>query len=179
MSTCDLRYVSHKMYEGKPKLEGLPATFATEESGCSTLEITMYDKYADIEVVLIYTAFDKLDVITRSAVITNKSEKPFKITRALSACVDFDTDKMDMITLNGSWARERALLKDADFTMVNSLLIPAGANHHIRTTRSLLFATITLTRIRARCSVSTSFIQATSMLRQKLLSIRKLVSLWV
>lgn len=109
MSTCDLRYVSHKMYEGKPKLEGLPATFATEESGCSTLEITMYDKYADIEVVLIYTAFNKLDVITRSAVITNKSEKPFKITRALSACVDFDTDKMDMITLNGSWARERAV----------------------------------------------------------------------
>lgn len=109
MSTCDLRYVSHKMYEGKPKLEGLPATFATVESGCSTLEITMYDKYADIEVVLIYTAFDKLDVITRSAVITNKSEKPFKITRALSACVDFDTDKMDMITLNGSWARERAV----------------------------------------------------------------------
>lgn len=109
MSTSDLRYVSHKMYEGKPKLEGLPATFATEESGCSTLKITMYDKYADIEVVLIYTAFDKLDVITRSAVITNKSEKPFKITRALSACVDFDTDKMDMITLNGSWARERAV----------------------------------------------------------------------
>ena len=109
MSTCDLRYVSHKMYEGKPKLEGLPATFATEESGCLTLEITMYDKYADIEVVLIYTAFDKLDVITRSAVITNKGEKPFKITRALSACVDFDTDKMDMITLNGSWARERAV----------------------------------------------------------------------
>lgn len=109
MSTCDLRYVSHKMYEGKPKLEGLPATFATEESGCSTLEITMYDKYANIEVVLIYTAFDKLDVITRSAVITNKGEKPFKITRALSACVDFDTDKMDMITLNGSWARERAV----------------------------------------------------------------------
>ena len=109
MSTCDLRYVSHKMYEGKPKLEGLPATFATEESGCSTLEITMYDKYADIEVVLIYTAFNKLDVITRSAVITNKGEKPFKITRALSACVDFDTDKMDMITLNGSRARERAV----------------------------------------------------------------------
>ena len=49
MSTSDLRYVSHKMYEGKPKLEGLPATFATEESGCSTLEITMYDKYSGID----------------------------------------------------------------------------------------------------------------------------------
>lgn len=109
MSTCDLRYVSYKIYEGKPKLEGLPATFATEESGCSTLEILMEDKHAGLEVRLIYTAFDELDVITRSAVISNKGEKPVKITRALSACVDFDTDKMDMITLNGSWARERAV----------------------------------------------------------------------
>ena len=34
---------------------------------------------------------------------------PFKLTRVLSMCVDFDSDKFDMITLNGSWARERAL----------------------------------------------------------------------
>ena len=60
-----------------------------------------------------------------------------------------------------------------NFTMVNSLLIPAGANHHIRTIRSLLFATITLTRIMARFSVSTLFTLETSMLRQKLLSIKK------
>ena len=31
-STCDLRYKSHRIYKGKPALEGLPATFATEES---------------------------------------------------------------------------------------------------------------------------------------------------
>ncbi|MGN0594213.1 MAG: glycoside hydrolase family 36 N-terminal domain-containing protein, partial [Hominimerdicola sp.] len=109
MSTCDLRYKSHKIYKGKPALEGLPATFATEESGAETLEITMLDQHAGIEAVLIYTAFDKLDVITRSAIFRNVGDRNVKITRALSACVDFDTDKMDMITLNGSWARERAV----------------------------------------------------------------------
>ena len=109
MSTCDLRYKSHKIYKGKPALEGLPATFTTEESGAETLEITMLDQHAGIEAVLIYTAFDKLDVITRSAIFTNVGDRNVKITRALSACVDFDTDKMDMITLNGSWARERAV----------------------------------------------------------------------
>lgn len=109
MSTCDLRYKSHKIYKGKPALEGLPATFATENSPAETLEITMLDKHAGIEAVLIYTAFDKLDVITRSVIFTNIGERNVKITRALSACVDFDTDKMDMITLNGSWARERAV----------------------------------------------------------------------
>ena len=30
-SACDLRYVSHKIIEGKPKIPGLPATFPTEE----------------------------------------------------------------------------------------------------------------------------------------------------
>lgn len=109
MSTCDLRYVSHKIYKGKPALEGLPATFATEKSGAETLEITMRDKYACIEATLIYTAFDDLDAITRSVNFKNYGENPVKLTRALSACVDFDTHEFDMITLNGSWARERAV----------------------------------------------------------------------
>ncbi len=108
MSACDLRYVSHKIYKGKPKLEGMPATFA-EESEAETLEITMLDKHLGMEAVLVYTVFEELNAITRSVRITNKGSDPFKLTRVLSMCVDFDTDKFDMITLNGSWARERAL----------------------------------------------------------------------
>lgn len=107
MSCCDLRYVSHKITDGKPKLSGLPATFATDKSPAQTLEITMYDSHAKLEVLLIYTAFEKLDVITRSVILKNTGNKACTLTRVLSACVDFDTDKYDMITLNGSWARER------------------------------------------------------------------------
>ena len=107
MSACDLRYVSHKIYDGKPELEGLPATFATEQSPAETLEITMIDKHAGLEAVLIYTAFENLDAITRSVVVKNIGNNACTLTRVLSACVDFDTDKYDMITLNGSWARER------------------------------------------------------------------------
>ena len=43
MTTCDLRYVSHKVYKGKPVLDGLPATFANEDEA-ETLEITCIDK---------------------------------------------------------------------------------------------------------------------------------------
>lgn len=108
MSACDLRYASHKIYKGKPKLEGMPATFA-EENEAETLEITMFDKHLGMEAVLIYTAFNDLDVITRSVRITNKGTAPFKLTRVHSMCVDFDDDGYDMITLNGSWARERVI----------------------------------------------------------------------
>ena len=109
MSTCDLRYVSHRIFEGKPELEGMPATFATDNSPAQTLEITMRDEHEDLEAVLVYSVFENLDVITRSVRFTNKGDKPLKLTRALSTCVEFDDEKMDMITLNGSWARERAV----------------------------------------------------------------------
>ena len=109
MTAVDLRYKSHRIYKGKPELEGMPATFATDESGCETLEITMEDKPSGLEAVLVYTAFDKLDVITRSVRVNNVGSRSIQLTRVLSACIDFDTDKFDMITLNGSWARERAV----------------------------------------------------------------------
>ncbi|MGN1133289.1 MAG: alpha-galactosidase [Oscillospiraceae bacterium] len=111
MSACDLRYKSFKTYSGKPKLEGLPATFATEQSPCDTLEIVLEDKHAGLEVTLIYSAFENLDAITRSVRIKNVGEAPCNLTRVLSACVDFDSDKYDMITLNGSWARERHIVR--------------------------------------------------------------------
>lgn len=111
MSACDLRYVSHVIYKGKPKLFGadgivLPATFA-EENEAQTLEITCIDRYAGLEAVLVYTVFNDLDAVTRSVRLKNIGVNPVDIRRVLSACVDFDTDSFNMITLNGSWARER------------------------------------------------------------------------
>ncbi len=106
-TTVDLRYVSHRIYKGKPALAGLPATFVNNDDEASTLEITCIDKPTGLQATLFYTAFTNLDVITRSITLKNTGEKPIEITRVLSACVDFDDDCYDMITLNGSWARER------------------------------------------------------------------------
>ena len=108
MTTCDIRYVSHKIYKGKPALEGLPATFA-KENEAETLELNCIDKHTGLEVVLVYTAFEDLNVITRSVRLKNSGNAPLNVKRVLSACVDFDNDGYDLITLNGSWARERVL----------------------------------------------------------------------
>ncbi len=106
MTTCDIRYVSHQIYKGKPALEGLPATFANEDEA-ETLELNCIDKHTGLEVVLVYTAFEDLNVITRSVRLKNGGSAPLNVKRVLSACVDFDNDGYDLITLNGSWARER------------------------------------------------------------------------
>lgn len=108
MTATDLRYQSHKVYKGKPALEGLPATFANEDEA-ETLEITCIDKHTGLEAVLVYTVFNDLDVITRSVRLKNTGGAPLNVKRVLSMCVDFDNDGYDMITLNGSWARERCI----------------------------------------------------------------------
>ena len=104
--SCGLTYLSHKIYSGKPALPGLPATYGGEED-CATLELRCHDRYMDLEVSLLYTALEKLDVICRSARIENCGGKPVTLTAALSACLDMDNKDFDLITLHGSWAYER------------------------------------------------------------------------
>lgn len=103
---CSFSYVSHRIIEGKPQLTGLPATFGDKDT-CMTLEITGEDKHIGMVVKLYYTAFLDVDVITRSVKVENKGDKPFYLTKVYSACIDMDNQDYDMISLHGSWARER------------------------------------------------------------------------
>lgn len=103
-----LSYVSHEIIEGKPELTGLPATFG-DTGECETLKIICEDTCAGMQVELLYTVFSDVDVITRSAKVVNAGSEPFYLTKVYSACLDMDNRDYDMITLHGSWARERHL----------------------------------------------------------------------
>ncbi len=116
MSSLDLKYVSYEITDGKPvltqKLEDctvtLPATFAGKDEA-QTLAITLEDKRTGLNIILYYTVFADLDVITRSVKAVNKGGGSFDLRRILSTAVDFDSEEYDFITLNGSWARERIM----------------------------------------------------------------------
>ena len=105
-TACKLQYSSHEIYKGKKCLKGLPATFGSKNE-CTSLEITCLDKDLNLEVVLLYTVFEELDVITRSVRVKNCSKDEIFINKILSTCIDFDGINYDMISLHGSWARER------------------------------------------------------------------------
>jgi alpha-galactosidase len=105
-TACKLQYRSHRIFGGKEKLSGMPATFGNEKE-CTSLEITCIDKDLNLEVVLAYTVFEELDAITRSVRVKNCCDNSITITKALSMCVDFEGIDYDMISLHGSWARER------------------------------------------------------------------------
>ena len=68
----------------------------------------MADKVTGMRVTLIYTAFNSLDVIIRSARIENASQRPADIDRAMSICVDLPGMDYDLITLYGRHCKERS-----------------------------------------------------------------------
>ena len=101
-------YKNHQIQKGKPKLSGLPATFA-EEKDCETLVITCEDRVSGLELELFFSVFSDLNVITRSAKLINKGKKEVFIERMLSACLDMDDRNCELLTLCGAWARERRI----------------------------------------------------------------------
>lgn len=109
-TACKLKYCSHKIFEGKKELKNLPATFG-KNNECTSLEISCLDEEANLEVTLIYTVFENLDVITRSVRVKNIGKEDVFLTKVLSMCIDFDGINYDMISLHGSWARERHILR--------------------------------------------------------------------
>ena len=101
-----LLYSGHRIFSGKPDLPGLPAAFAAD-SDCETLELLCRDSCLHLEVTLRYTVFSDTDAIARSVLIRNEGEAAVILTRALSASVEWDDLSRDILTLHGSWARER------------------------------------------------------------------------
>ncbi|MCR4927857.1 MAG: alpha-galactosidase [Lachnospiraceae bacterium] len=110
-STCELVYESHDIIKGKKKLSGLPATFA-DESEAETLEIKCVEPDLGFHVILSYTAFSDVDIITKSVRVINDSADTFYLERIISAVLNIeDTPAYDMITMHGSWARERHICR--------------------------------------------------------------------
>ena len=51
----DFQYQSHEITEGKPVLEGLPATYAENGQEAETLTVTLADPVTKVQVQLLYT----------------------------------------------------------------------------------------------------------------------------
>ena len=104
----NLKYKSHKIYNGKYSLNGLPALF-DYKGNTQTLEILMQDDVIGLEVRLLYGVFEKEDVITRSVIIKNHSKENVQIDKILSANLDFSYGDFDIINFTGRHTMERQM----------------------------------------------------------------------
>lgn len=110
---CELHYEGYGILEGKPPLPGMPSTFCRdkEAGGGATLELYCRDQVLGLKVILRYSIFEDSEAVIRSAVLVNEGEETLYLERALSACMDMDMEEGDLLTLGGSWARERHMVR--------------------------------------------------------------------
>jgi alpha-galactosidase len=104
----EMRYRSHRIYAGKPRLEGLPSVYTESDGEAQTLELELADDYSGLSVTLLYTVFAERNVLTRSARLSlREGAQGVRVLRALSASLDFHDCDFDCLYLAGAWARER------------------------------------------------------------------------
>lgn len=98
-------YQGHEIIPGKPKLEGLPATWGSEDK-VTTLQVMMEDKRSGLEAVLSYSVFKDCGVIARSIRLENKGKAEVEIVKIASWGGDLEVGEWDFIQLCGDHVRE-------------------------------------------------------------------------
>lgn len=129
-TTTDIRYLDHKIYDGKPKLKGLPATYCNDDSEAQTLELITIDKFTGAKVTLYYTAFANYSVVTESVKVENTGKETFEIEKVASCCVNFPSMDYNMINLSGVWSRERRVIIRHLAHGIQSVASKRGSSSH-------------------------------------------------
>ncbi|MDO5701855.1 MAG: alpha-galactosidase [Lachnospiraceae bacterium] len=107
-ASCDLRYHSYSISDGKYSLPGLPAVYAEDGDGAETLHIILRDRWDEsIEVELLYGVLPDMDIITRSVIVRNRGKETWFVKRIMSASLDFISGSFDLMTFYGRHGMER------------------------------------------------------------------------
>ncbi len=128
-TSCDLRYVSHEIRDGKYEIPGLPAVHATADRA-ETLVIIMEDRRTRLRLELFYGVLSERDVITRSVRIINRGSDTVVLEKAASACLDLIHGRYDFIHFAGSHNGERYFEKNSAMKGVRSVGSKRGVSSH-------------------------------------------------
>lgn len=122
-------YRGYEIVKGKPKLTGLPATYAGEEEA-TTLIVTLEDHRVSASLQLFYTVFHHLPVITRTVKIENIGEHTLSLNKLMSSSIDLPDSDFKMVHLSGTWSRERHIKERELVQGISSVSSIRGASSH-------------------------------------------------
>lgn len=106
----NFEYDHFAIFKEKKSLENLPSLRGEQTE---TLAIHLKDSQQQLEMVLTYTIYDALPVITRSVEYRNNGHQPIYLENAGSMLLDFPRCDFDLLTLNGAHTNEANLHRQA------------------------------------------------------------------
>ena len=117
--------------EGKYQLDTLPCTFAKEDERADTLEIVLTDQISSVEVILLYSVFEKADMITRAVKVANKGTASIQLKKIMSVCLDFLNGlDMDLVSLPGRYGQERQVERQKMTHHIHTIGSVRGSSSH-------------------------------------------------
>lgn len=108
---ADLRVVSAEIHPGKPVLPGLPAVYTEKDEEADSLSVHLEDVVSGLLITALFTVFSESGAVTRSLTLKNAGREPLTVTSLLSASVPMWRSDLDLLHLNGAWARERRMIR--------------------------------------------------------------------
>lgn len=127
--SADFRYDTHEIRQEKYGLAGLPAAY--DDTGkAMSLMIRMKDSVTGLVLRLLYSAFEKEDVITRSAEIINETAGKVRLRKALSACLDIPFGDWELIHFPGRHCMERQTERRKLIDGIQKIASRRGSSSH-------------------------------------------------
>lgn len=99
-------YRSHRIYEGKKDIRGLPSTYVERQADAETLELELEDRVSGLNIILYYTIFAGWNCVARHVSFINTGTRALVLENAMSLSLDLPDCRWNMITLTGAWVRE-------------------------------------------------------------------------
>nr|WP_296958832.1 alpha-galactosidase [uncultured Mediterraneibacter sp.] len=103
----EFKYEGYEIRSGKPKLQGLPATYTESDEEAMTLQIYLKDALTGVKLELLYTVFSEYSAIARSVRVTNTGNTSVHLLNAMSLSLDLPDRDYVWMQLSGAWSRER------------------------------------------------------------------------
>jgi Alpha-galactosidase len=102
----DFTYRGHRIRIGGVPHPTLPTAESGDGDGVHTLEVTLADDRAGLELTLLYTVFPEVDVIARRARLRNTGDGAAELAKLSSLHLDLPDRGFTIRTLDGGWIHE-------------------------------------------------------------------------
>ena len=126
---ADFIYESHTISDGKYAVSGMPSAF-DRDGEARTLSVVLRDPVTKLRLELLYGVYEKQDIITRAARLTNDSDSRLTLDKVMTLNLDMPAGPWELIHFHGRHEMECQTDRVALTSGIRTVSSRRGASSH-------------------------------------------------